>query len=289
VLLLRRVIVVLPASAGPIIAANLPGIERLTALEDLSVEDCNLHPSCLLPMTAGLTRLNIENVTLRPIQAQQDGDLGASQLLQLLARLTALRELNLEQIGGSWPQQASAYSALTASSNLQELLIDTWRISAAAWAHVFPVGRQLPQLHSFSAAGFGGNDRAPFGRADITRLVSCCPEMTDLRIDLCARVSLAPLQSLTALTSLTVDLVSPAVIHSDLTSLTQLHRLAILDLPPAAGVGEGAPRGLQHLVPLTALTGLTELRTSGCWVSSRVSHPVGTAGMHMALAGMSVR
>jgi hypothetical protein len=262
----------------------------MTALQELGLEHCDLEPSCLLPMTTGLTSLYLHHIDLQPIQAQQDGDLGASQLLQLLVRLTALRELSLEQIGGSWPQQASAYSALTASSSLQQLWVNACQLQGAVWAHVFPVGRQLPQLHVLSAWLNGGSDRASFGSADITRLVSCCPGVEDLRIDLCADASLAPLQSLTALTSLNiVGPVSPAVISSDLAALTQLQDLGLTVSRPAAGVGEDAPRGLQHLVPLTALTGLTELRSSGCWVSSRVSHPVGTADMHRALAGMSVR
>jgi hypothetical protein len=70
-LLLRRLLLLLPASAsaGPITAATLPGIERLTALEDLLLSYCNLEPSCLLPLTTGLTRLELFFVTLQPHQA----------------------------------------------------------------------------------------------------------------------------------------------------------------------------------------------------------------------------
>jgi hypothetical protein len=108
VLLLMRFVVVLPVAAGPITAATLPGIERLTALENLELESCQLEAFCLLPMTTGLTRVYLESVTLQPEQTQQGGGSGTSQLLQLLARLTALQELRLDSVDGEWPQQQLA-------------------------------------------------------------------------------------------------------------------------------------------------------------------------------------
>jgi hypothetical protein len=264
------------AAAGQlaITTATLPGIERLTALKDLSIKVCGLEPSCLLPMTTGLTRVYLESVTLQPRQAQQDSELGAAQLLQVLARLTALRQLTLERSTGEWPQQQlSTYSALTASSNLQELHIGDNSIPAAAWAHVFPAGRKLPHLHSLDAEG-----PSRLGSAGIDRLASCCPALQRATIDTRAEASLAPFTSLTALTSLELrnSPVSPAAIRSDLAALSQLQLLQFKFSQPAPGPDGVAASVLQQLAPLTALTGLTRFWTRGhrgidVWFKSRVS------------------
>jgi hypothetical protein len=112
--------VVCIAAAGPVTAATLPGIERLTALKELWFACCDLEPSCLLHMSTGLTDLCLWDVTLNQrLQAQQGDASAASQLLQVLARLPALQELDLHGVSTDWPQQQLAlYSALTASSNL---------------------------------------------------------------------------------------------------------------------------------------------------------------------------
>jgi hypothetical protein len=237
--------VLLQARAGPITAATLPGIKCLTALNELALYSCELEPSCLLPMATGLTRFCLWGVALQPEEAEQESALGASQLLQLLARQTALRELTLDRIAGDWPQQLAAYSALTASSNLRQLRIQSCELQGAAWLHVFPAGCKLPQLHVFSAQGSG-----LFGSPDIGRLVSCCPAMEGLDFTPAADASLAPLQSLTALTRLDVGSVSPRIARSGLAALSQLQSLRF---------GFPQPAALQHLVPLSALTCLTYL------------------------------
>jgi hypothetical protein len=95
---------------------------------------CDEEPTCLLPMTTGLTMLHLEDVNLQPRQAQQDGALGASQLLRLLARLRALEVLMLKRVRGTWPeQQLSAHSALTASSKLQRVRLEAVELQGAAW------------------------------------------------------------------------------------------------------------------------------------------------------------
>jgi hypothetical protein len=252
--------------ADPISAATLPGIECLTAFEDLSLSSCALEPSCLLPMTTGLTNPYLGSVTLQPKQLQQDSALGASQLLQLLARLTALQHLALEGIGGNWPQELSAHSALTASSNLQDVIIHRCDIPSTAWVHVFPAGRTLPHLSKLSTVtrpNYTGP--APFGSAGIASLVSCCPELQDVACKLDADASLSPLQSLTALSRLHLPDLSAAVI-SQLAALTQLQELQLtVLLPGSPDPPQGASFGLQHLVPLTALVGLTELSCSAAY------------------------
>jgi hypothetical protein len=205
--------------------------------------------------------LEIVHVTLLP--QQQGGELGSAQLLRLLARLPVLRELNLQGIVGQWPQQLSAYSALTASSNLQSLTLQGCQIQTAAWPHVFPAGRQLPRLESFGAClDDGGGDvenappgPAPFDSTGIARLVSCCPALSTLKLITVSTASLAPLRSLTALRRLEVGPVTPTAITQDLVALSQLQDLLVSVAVP----GDDAQQWRQHLVPLTALTNLTAL------------------------------
>jgi hypothetical protein len=248
-------------------------MECLTALEDLRLSSCDLEPSCLLSMTAGLTSLSLSYVNLEPRQAQQGGALGASQLLQLLARLSALWTLELRGMVGDWPQQPALYSALTSSINLRVLHIRDCNIPGAAWAHAFPVGLQLPDLHTFNVRWAYYHRPAALDSAAIARLASCCPAVKDLHIDPCADASLAPLQSLSALTSLDIGRASLAAISSDLPALTQLINLSIFGGGRVAGIGLTASDRLQRLLPLSALTGLTRVHHGSCclWLESKVS------------------
>jgi hypothetical protein len=236
-------------------------LERLTALQILAPYWCDLEPSCLLSVTTNLTSLRLEKVELQPLQAQHEGALGSSQLLQVVARLSALQNLELNRIEGQWPQQQlSAYSALTASSNLQELKLQHFEIPSTAWVHVFPAGRQVPHLTSLWAW-----PAAP-DSAGIVSLVSCCPAVEAMRIDTCADVSLTPLKSLTALTNLLLGVLRPAAIRSDLAAMVHLKRLFF-----SLARGDAL---LQHLVPLTALTNLTGFCPNSCgmpWIYSNVS------------------
>jgi hypothetical protein len=251
---------------------TLLGIERLTALKDLELSDCDLQPACLLPMTTGLTRLRLADVNLQPRQdefaepeqVQQQSALNASQLLQLLARLTALQELALRNVDCDWPQQLSLLSALTASSKLERLALHVG-IKAAAWAHIFPAGRTLPRLRFLAA--FGDVTGEPFGPVtptDIMCLSSCCPGLQELSLNAPAAASLALLQPLTALTELGVYRIEPAAVAS-LAGLTQLQHLTLSACAPAAAAAaaaaaeQDAALDLHHLVPLTALRRLTRL------------------------------
>jgi hypothetical protein len=238
--------------------STLPGIECLTALEDLEMVNCGLEPSCLLLLPTSLTRLHLEDAALQP----SNSTVAASQLLQALARLPALSFLGLRYVEGWWPEQLSAYSALTASSNLQFLVACGCDMPGAAWAHVFPVGRQLPHLHTFDARadeeGGGEAELAPFDSTGIAHLVSCCPALEFLAVFTSPTASLTPLRSLTALTQLEAGSVSHAAIKPDLVALSQLQQLSFEVTVP---VGR-AQQWRQHLVPLTALTNLTSLSCS---------------------------
>lgn len=241
-------------TAGLLSPTTLPGIQCLTALEDLGVSSCGVEPSFLLLMATSLTRLSLEYATLQP----SDSTLGASQLLQVLARLPALRLLELRNISGQWPQQLPAYSALTASSNVQELVACGCDVPGAAWAHAFPASRQLPHLWRFEGRPHDEPYKCPgpgpFDSTGIIRLASCCPALDTLGIT-SEDASLAPLHPLTALTSLRVGPLSPAVISSHLAALSQLQELYV----SVADRDDDTPAWHQHLVPLTALRNLTHI------------------------------
>jgi hypothetical protein len=218
-----------------------------------------VDPSALLSMATCLTSLRLEKVSLVPQQMQQDGTSGAARLLQLLARLTALQTLQLDSVASDWPQQLSLFSALTASSDLQRLYIQDCGIEGEAWAHVLPAGRTLPNLRSLAVlrsrkASAQQQQGHAVCSAAIHRLDSCCPGLESLNLLLPPDVWLGSLQRLKSLTQLYLDNVEPGALH-ELKTLTQLRDLELHAAPAAA-------RGAD-LVPLVALTRLTELRSCG--------------------------
>lgn len=95
----------------------------------------------------------------------------------------------------------------------------------------------------------------PFDSTGIARLVSCCQALDALKIDMSEDASLAPLHSLTELTSLQIGPVSSAAIRNDLAARSQRQELCV----SVAWPDGDAQLGRQHLVPLTALTNLTAL------------------------------
>jgi hypothetical protein len=125
--------------------------------------------------------------------------------------------------------------------------------------HLFPAGRQLPRLLNFRALN---RERGPpaLDSEDIMSLVRCCPALTDVNMPAARGASLAPLTSLTALSRLSFGCSKDTATDGHLAALTQLQHLDFTVVwTPDNDFGEETPYGLQHLVPLTALTGLTEL------------------------------
>jgi hypothetical protein len=230
-------------------------------------------------MTAtGLAGFLLRQINLRPPQVQQDSAEGASKLLRVLARLTALQTLSLGGVTGQWPQQLPLYSGLTASSSLLRLVISGCKLPSAAWEHAFPAGRRLPDLQRFEAHGsnrFELEQRAhALTPTAINRLASCCTDLQQLHLTAPAGVSWVELQSLTALSRLHLDFVEPRDVRS-LTALRQVQDLTLTVVFAAAGQRDAAAVGLHHLVPLTVLTGLTRLGIDG--PPAEWDGPIGTA------------
>jgi hypothetical protein len=157
---------------------------------------------------------------------------------------------------------ASAYAALTASSNLQHLDISNSQINdpilpAGVFRHMFPAGRRLPHLQTLNIARArhptAGTATVPATAPEGTALVSCCPALQylDMRGLQHSSELLGPLQQLRNLRTLYLR---PGVFGTwegwegvcHLTGLRQLN----LDL-------KGDTKGL--LLKLTQLQQLTSL------------------------------
>jgi len=131
-------------------SGTFPGVEHLTSLTNLTLHDCTLQPASLLAINPALQSLHLSQIILAPTVDGPGEACGATHLLQLLARLTSLKQLELE--GVSQPQQPlplPGCSALAASSRLQSVSLKDCSLFDRAWSQVFPAGRRLTNLQRF--------------------------------------------------------------------------------------------------------------------------------------------
>jgi hypothetical protein len=187
---------------------------------------------------------------------------GPGSLLHGIASLDHLTRLVVNSPHGlNWPPPGPAYSALTASSNLQALYMYNTRPPAGVWPYVFPAARILPHLtvlRCFDFAHVGEPDPpSAWGAGDLQHLISCCPNLYVISgIDLQHGQHVCELQELTALTCLDAYYDSSSLADREetfkgLAALTQLERLGI------AFGDEQLP--VAPFLPLTSLTTLTWL------------------------------
>jgi hypothetical protein len=167
------------------ITAGAPNLTRLGCMHGIS-----FNPAILV----GQTRLQV--LCLGSTVKME----GASCLKQLLAGLQEMEQLTQLELWtfqlGKAPVDgmldgveipAAAYSALTASSNLQHLRLRGCTLPENPWQLLLPDGRQLPHLRSLdisytriSVPGVAAQ-RPPFAAApDSSRLASCCPGLERL-------------------------------------------------------------------------------------------------------------
>jgi hypothetical protein len=181
-------------------ASMLSGASNLTRLE---LYRCSIESAVL----AGKTQLlHLELSWCLPTE----GAAGVAQLLSHLQPMQQLTELHLDHClqaveAGTTP--ATAYSALTASSKLQQLNLRDNTLPAGVWQHAFPAGRQLPHLRVLyidCVREPGGNYApAPYGSS----LAGCCPSLQHLDMSELQYHTqlLAPLQGLSGLRTLLFD------------------------------------------------------------------------------------
>jgi hypothetical protein len=255
---------------GPERAPSLQPLQALTLLLDLrlSFEHCRVHAG-VLSGACNLTRLVVDSAYVDPegmdgltqlqhlhlsscaLRSLHEG--GVALMLSLLQQLQQLTHLHLpDTLQDPWDggAPAAAYSALTASSKLQHVDIREAWVADGVWQHMFPAGRQLPNLQELNVARTGDFFLpAPEG----SRLVSCCPGLQCLDVQGlqdCAAL-LGPLQGLSKLHTLHLaadaatsttglkalcrlkglkELTVPALLDGQLLPLSQLQQLTLLSV-----------------------------------------------------------
>lgn len=258
-------------------ASFYSSISSLAQLQDLSMEgllaDGDAAPLFSLPDLSSLTRLSIENGGHHLQLPQRFLNLPKLEMLELegvlfnpciLDSMTQLQDLvsgigQLTQLTALWlrlywdrtdPPQAPchAFSALTASSKLEFLhvkfnsetdLDGNYAVMPGrnVLQHMFPSGRQLPQLESLGlgcAENWYSNWRVP--AADLGRIASSCLRLRSFGwyhlLDPATAADLSPLLRLTSLSSLRLggDGVgsTAAPIVAQLTQLTSLEWGSVL-------------------------------------------------------------
>ena len=240
----------LDESDSPLIvtASILSSMPLLTRLD---LDKCDLEDGIM----AGKTRL--QHLSLVRCDSS-DGAAGVSELFSHLHHLQQLTTLCLAQSfwvveEGSPP--AAAYSALTASSKLVELILTEIKLPEGAWEHVFPAGKQVPHLKTLDVSWpqqLDGNDEfVPEG----SRLVSCCPGLQALNIvGPCYTAELlAALTGLSGLHTLHLHLCGPA--EEGLQRVCQLEGLREL----LVTTNDHFPDNKGLLLQLTQLKQLTSL------------------------------
>jgi hypothetical protein len=189
-------------------------------------------------------------------------DSGAVAVSQLMSQLHYLQQLTHLSLSHSstpnWEQDTKAtpaYSALTASSKLHRLEFSSCRLPSGVWQHMFPAGRQLPDLRVLDISGIreptGWNAPAP----DSSRLVSCCPalEHLDMRRLQYRTELLAPLTELSGLRTLLVA-ADDQEADTGLPAVCQLTGLRELYVWESSSAKHGLLLQLTQLQQLTALT-----------------------------------
>jgi len=229
-------------SSAAITTASLQHLSCLVSLQELSItcEEVSLLPSTT-KLPTGLTRLHTMQCSLDPTVLQGCTSLRSlcmscttilgppGSLLAVLGRLTQLQHLQFGHMSSHWPQSPSAYTALTASSQLQQLYLYNCALCADIWRYVFRYDQKLPQLHTFGVsqpANRGLPSASGLTAADLRALVWCCPALRDLELDLQLDIPLEELTLLTGLTRLQVEPVTEQSFGS-LAALTSLRELRL--------------------------------------------------------------
>lgn len=201
--------------------------ESLTSLQFLQLEWCDLDPVVLATLTQ-LTGLDLRNTCM-----QEDVEVVVSP--------------------------AAAYTALTASSGLQSLMIQNCHMPAGIWEHVFPSTRKHAQLR---ALGIWGRTLSP---AEFSAVVNCCARITQLTVD----ISKPPAQFDGAVTQLL-----PQPLLSQFTALRQLQVLQELTV-----VANNDMALYELSAALTGLSKLSSLHITGSVPALRIADVAALAGL----------
>jgi hypothetical protein len=187
--------------------------------EDDHTRQCPSTASMLGLQLQRLTRLEVENFPsiepaalagkplLQHLRLTACGSAHSSaENAQLLSKLQHLQQLTelvilllvllvllvlLPAVGSPWRialvdalPPASAFAALTASSNLRSLTLSSCTLPADVnvWRYVFPVGKQLPQLTSLTLEYLRYPSGGPTVAPGEKLLAGCCPGLQHLKV-----------------------------------------------------------------------------------------------------------
>lgn len=195
-------------------AHTLPGFDNLTALQELSVKDCQGFDAALLGGKTKMQGLVLDDTEL-------EGDDSAAVFLGSLSDMQDLQVLKLscalcDSGFGSARQPMEQYvpfAALTASTNLTYWEAALEDIPPWAWAYIWNPERP-PYLNLTTLKVHLGTDPEEDGyppyaipRDCVRRLALCCPAVESFTLSWpqSLKLDLAPLKQLTGLTKLCLE------------------------------------------------------------------------------------
>lgn len=245
-----------------------PQLHRLTSLRHLHTDFGAVQPALLAGLLQ-LQHLQLESCSLLPIEplaADADSnDAGAAALLAALPYLTQLQHLQVQVPYfrcGDVP--LALFSALTASSHLTHLYMSSdvgQMLPPGAAQHMFPAGRQLPQLRCLDFSTNADEwEECCIDAAGLAAIARCCPNLQQLKIT-GAWGSDADATALLQLPASCTELEVGGPAFTDaaaavVAQLTHLQRLSLHDA--AAGLTDIG------LLGLTSLRGLSSLAVCYC-------------------------
>lgn len=248
--------------------SSTPGFSKLTALQYLSVRDSKEFNPIVLQNMRALRVLRIVDTAINPRGVPPHLAVGIATLLAVLPNMQQLTHLDLTECL-NWPNPPQAYSALTASTKLEALIVRCGHFPDDICRYMFPEHHVLPHLKQLVLNSNWPHNVA-LDAGDVARLARSCPAIQHLDVDF-GRQSADRLLHLTQLTALTL-LTAADVGDEALGSLALLTTLRQLDIERPQ---ELTPLGL---LKLTALTGLTQLLVAA-------SHPGPTSARFFGAQG----
>lgn len=110
----------------------------------------------------------------------------STALLAALATQQQLTRLAIDDERWWGTSSAAPYSALTASSSLQQLRLNNCQVPAGAWQQMFQPTRRLPHLKSLTVDHDAGGyyaDPEVVSHEALQDMVACCPALDTLGVD----------------------------------------------------------------------------------------------------------
>lgn len=254
------------ADGQPLPAVTFPPLlPQLSGLRELVLYQAKFYPSVLRCMTQ-LKILQLEACDVSVLPAGRDPEARAASAAEFLAAVASMTNLAVLSVGapagfGLSKAPAAAYTALTASDKLRELVFDAdgeIPLPSGALRHTFPKGRVLPHLTLLSLEGKSldpdNNAHAFVSARKLTAAFAACPALRSLHI--CSTLKPGRLTPLLRLPRSVTSLCVGGAAFGDAAAavVAQLTHLGSLGWDVSPGFTDV---GLQQL---TALQGLTHLR-----------------------------